>query len=365
MSGEDRGALYGWKDLSPSGYPFLYSEITGYAMTFFSWVYKELRNPEALIASEYAAEWINNNLHSGLVVAGKLANRRFQMKGDLENQIYSFDNGMIIAGLANLYSISSQVKILNLAKMIADALINIFFDGSKMIALMDKSFIRLGYGKGKWSTESGSYHSKIAFGLLKLYRILGDSNYRKVTESICDYSLGLQRPDGRFMTNTTEPAVTYLHPHLYSCEGLLYAGLILQNKDYISSSIRGIQWAMKLLDAMKILPWNTKETEVGQSDIVAQLLRLLLICHSGNEIRLDGPSVEQKIESLVAHLANFYIIEGQDTGAVLYRKSTHVAACTWATMFSAQALAYWSECKSFEKRGQDSTIMMTMMDYYV
>ena len=42
------------------------------------------------------------------------------MKGDLENQIYSFDNGMIIAGLANLYSISSEVKILNLAQRMAD-----------------------------------------------------------------------------------------------------------------------------------------------------------------------------------------------------------------------------------------------------
>ena len=65
------------------------------------------------------------------------------MKGDLENQIYSFDNGIIIAGLANLYSISTQVKILDLAKRMADALINKFFDGNKMIALLDKSFTYL------------------------------------------------------------------------------------------------------------------------------------------------------------------------------------------------------------------------------
>ena len=85
-SGENRGAIYGWKNISPPSYPFIYNEITGYAMTFFSWVYKELRDPEALFAAEYAAEWVNNNFHSGLMVAGKLVEGRFRMKGDLENQ---------------------------------------------------------------------------------------------------------------------------------------------------------------------------------------------------------------------------------------------------------------------------------------
>ena len=31
-SGEDKGALYGWKNLNPPSYPFVYSEITGYAV---------------------------------------------------------------------------------------------------------------------------------------------------------------------------------------------------------------------------------------------------------------------------------------------------------------------------------------------
>ena len=244
------------------------------------------------------AEWVNNNFHSGLMVAGKLVEGRFRMKGDLENQIYSFDNGIIIAGLANLYSISTQVKILDLAKRMADALINKFFDGNKMFALLDKSFTVPEYGEGEWSTEPGSYHSKIAFGLLKLYMILSDPNYRKVTESICDYSPGLQQPECRFLTNSMEPAVTYIHPQLYSCEGLLCAGLVLQNKDYISSSVRGLQWVKKLMDYGGTLPWNTKEPRTNQSDIIAQLLRLLLASDSYSRKYLTNfPSRTAQIEA--------------------------------------------------------------------
>ena len=120
---------------------------------------------------------------------------------------------------------------------------------------------------------------------------------------------------------------------------------------------------MKLVDARGTLPWNTKEMGISQSDILAQLLRLLLVCITINEI-LDGHSVKQKIESLVLSLTNFYIVQGQDIGAVLYRRSTHQTACTWATMFSAQALSFWLRCRQFEEGGQNNS-MTTMMDYYV
>ena len=68
-SGKNRGALYGWKNLNPVSFPFIYSEITGYAITAFSWIYSSLHNTAALQAAEESSEWIIKNMHSYLLFA--------------------------------------------------------------------------------------------------------------------------------------------------------------------------------------------------------------------------------------------------------------------------------------------------------
>jgi hypothetical protein len=42
MTEPDRGAMYGWKNLNPTSYPFIYNELVGYSITAFSWNYSEL-----------------------------------------------------------------------------------------------------------------------------------------------------------------------------------------------------------------------------------------------------------------------------------------------------------------------------------
>ncbi len=45
-NGPRKGAVYGWKNLNPP-YPFIYTEITGYALTSLIYIYSELSQPEA------------------------------------------------------------------------------------------------------------------------------------------------------------------------------------------------------------------------------------------------------------------------------------------------------------------------------
>ena len=150
--------------LDRSSLPFIYSEIVGYAITCYSWIYLKENNKLALTAAEESFQWINKNIQNNLLPAGKINNSSgFNLKGDLQNQIYSFDNGIIIAGLLNLYKINHDSEILNLAVRIADELIEKFWNGDRMLALLDASFNKTDYGKGKWSTISGPYHTKISF----------------------------------------------------------------------------------------------------------------------------------------------------------------------------------------------------------
>jgi hypothetical protein len=67
--GRHKGALYGWKDLNNGSFPFIYSEVTVYAITCFSYVASEFKNQAALDAAKIASEWIKRNMHSSLLVA--------------------------------------------------------------------------------------------------------------------------------------------------------------------------------------------------------------------------------------------------------------------------------------------------------
>ncbi len=357
--GEDSGALFGWKDLTNSSYPFIYSEIVGYAVTCFSWISNEKSSDIALNSAKEASIWIHNNMKLGLLTTGKInKNNTFDLKGDIPNQIYSFDNGMILAGLLNLYKIDENSENLKSAIEIADALIDKFFDGTKMIAMLDSSFNPSSYGKEKWSTMSGSYHAKIAFGFLKLFKITQKSIYKEVSYSLCDFALTMQNPDGRFRTNM-EDNLTFLHPHLYSCEGLLYAGIDLSDDRYIEAALKGLEWAIRLMDMNNgSLPRTTKEN-IEQSDCMAQLLRLLIICYSELKKR-NNSNLDSVIEKLRTSLLSLYITDEEGKGGGFRYQNSLYQICTWCTMFTVQAFNFYNELKDKNK-----LLMADMMEYYI
>jgi hypothetical protein len=104
--GSNKGALYGWMNLKPVSFPFIYSEITGYAITCFCWIVSEFGNPKALRAAKDSAGWIVKNMRPHLLVARPPLVVNYP--NDLSDVYYSFDNGMILIGLLNLYKITKK-----------------------------------------------------------------------------------------------------------------------------------------------------------------------------------------------------------------------------------------------------------------
>lgn len=361
-NGPRRGAVYGWKNLNPPLYPFIYTEITGYAITSCVYIYSELHEPEALHAAKDSANWLLQNLHESpssqpcLLPAGIIEAANFDQKGDLSKQIYAFDNGMVIIGLVNLYKITKDRNLLTAAENMAKSLIERFFDGSKLVAVLDNLYKpitnnKFGSDGIKWSTVSGAYHSKLSLCLLELSSLTNNDHYAKVSDSLCRFALKFQQADGRFITNPDQENVTYLHPHLYACEGLICAGTKQSNESYLSAGIKGVIWAMKQINrSTGGLPRNTAEKSIEQSDCMAQLLRLLILCRSHiEELRKTSDSVDNLIERLHLRLLEFYIAEGADRGGIRYHLSLDTA-CSWCTMFTMQALRLWRKRKEFEQK---------------
>ena len=139
-----------------------------------------------------------------LLTAGRARIDNFNKKGDLSSRLYAFDNGIIITGLLNLYKLTADPNLLMAAENMAKALIDRFFDGSRLIAVLDKSNKLVtdteDGGSVKWSTISGPFHSKLSLCLLDLSRLTNNPYYNQVSNSICDYAKKLQKSNGRFIT---------------------------------------------------------------------------------------------------------------------------------------------------------------------
>ena len=341
-NGYNKGALYGWMNLNPVSFPFIYSEITGYGISCFSWIYSKLGNPNALEAAVDCSKWIIKNMKSYMLVARPAG----EVKSDpINNQYYAFDNGMIIIGLLNLYKITNDIKLIDLAQHMAIRLIDLFFDGTKLRARLDESCNPINYNSNdgviKWSTVAGSYHSKISIALLELTSLTGNKFFKKVSDSICDYSISLQKSDGQFITNPGS-AITYLHPHLYACEGLMYSGLSQSNNNHHSAALKGLCWAMKqTYNTNGGLPSTSEKGSVEQSDCTAQLLRLLILCRFQIQKYIDSSELENVIKRLHMRLLDFYVPVGEGRGAMRYHLKLD-SACSWCTMFAIQALYLWT-----------------------
>jgi hypothetical protein len=363
-TGPDRGAMYGWKNLNPTSYPSIYNEIVGYSITAFSWIYSELGQVAALDAAKNASRWIIKNIerYGNLLPAGRNEADTSSQKGDLSNLIYAFDNGMIMIGLLNLHKLTEDLRFLNYAEAIAKAIIERFYEGSRMRAVVYRNFKSIDSNQAKeikWSMIPGAYHAKLALGLLELADLTGEDLYRKVSCSICNSLKTSQRSDGSFVTNP-DTAATYLHPHLYACEGLIFSGLKDCNRDHLTMGLNGIKWAIKImLSNGGILPRSTLEKDVDQSDCVSQLLRLLILCRHQlvEEIGFSEQSLDKVIEKLHLRLLDFNIQLGQDKGAMKYQIGM-ASACSWCTMFSMQALGLWNRRrKGYEK--------LTWINFYI
>lgn len=343
------GGFNAWYDLKNKQYSYIYSEITGYGITALLYLNSINKNIDLVVRARAAADWL---LENAFLDCGAVLTRKYiQSESDNPDHsfdskiVYAFDIGMVLFGIANLYKITGDEKYKEAAKKIGDFLLTMQKPNGLFWPVYNAKTGEFSDTDNKWSTQSGSFHSKVALGLLVLRDITDDEKYSSAARRICDEALKFQQSNGRFIS-FRDTGATHMHPHCYSCEGLLYAGKKLKNEKYIAAAEKGTVWALEnnLPDggAPCIYDESAGFNNNQRSDTLAQVLRLALYFLN------DGASIMEKkyksaIYNLASKLISFQKTGGGEIGGFYYgcteegKKNDHINS--WCSMFSIQALS--------------------------
>ncbi len=360
-SGKDeklRGGVAAWYELGEDQYPFLYSEITGYALSAFLFLYRIRGEKKMLGYAEEAAEWlIRNALHADGGVKTRLylvphyvsPNYSFH-----QGRVYAFDTGMVGYGLLQLYTATKKDRHLDAIHKIARFLAHRMRrqDGT-FCPYYDPSAKKCEEDLKKWSDQRGTFHAKLALFFIDYYRLTRDPAYKKYALSLLDASLEAQAADGRFVTGRKDKS-THLHPHAYTLEGLLYGGVFLGRADYLKAVIRGWEWALAGVSedgSVSSIYADRSFSHHERSDIVAQVLRIGAALYALSPSKMNPH--RGLLKKIKDHLLIFQYEAGtRQKGGFIYGAATdglirdHLNA--WSTMFALQAL--WMYAEFVEKK---------------
>lgn len=352
VSGHGRfaGAFNAWYDFERRRFQYVYPEITGYGITALLDIRtRQGGGAELRKRAEAAGDWvIRRAIHPCGGIRPRDAYKRQERSTVFAFErrlVVTFDSGMVLFGLTNLHEASGKASYLSAALRIGDFLIDRAQkrDGS-FHACYEPEQRRWIRHTDKWSTQSGPYHAKLALGLLDLGRLTGRTKYTRSANRICDWTLKVQQPSGRFVCYK-EDGSTHLHPHLYAAEGLLCTGLGLGRDDYLRGAARAVHWVLGQVRADGSLPCrigaraviNTNE----RSDTLAQALRLGAACSSMGLLPAAETATLVRLEN---RLLSYQRLKTPQKGGFYYGREmdgeerNHVNF--WCTAFALQGLAF-------------------------
>ena len=284
-----RGGVAAWYEIQERQYPFLYSEITGYAISTFVFLSRVTGKKKWLKNAALAARWLIDHATGA---DGGVKTRFYLIKHYVspnycfhQGRVYAFDTAMAGYGLLQLYREVKKEEYLKAAGHSLGFLIDQMRkkDGS-FFPYFDSKTKKPGEDLEKWSDQAGTFHAKLALFLIDYYRLTQDRYYKRCAESLLDAVLQKQEKDGRFVTGRSDLS-THLHPHSYTLEGLSYGGQHLKRKDYWVACHKGFLWMLKGVSgdgSVSSIYTDGSFSHHERSDIVAQVLRIGAILYTQN-----------------------------------------------------------------------------------
>jgi hypothetical protein len=305
----DSGAFCAWRDIGRDALAFEYPEITGYALTWLAGRRDPLQHE--LDAGLAAADWLVARLNAG---------DRSARSGWDGGAVYSFDLGMIAAGLMSFGALIDAEAYVDQGREIARALAGYIEAGELAPLAPDGPPSSRPAG---WSTDGRVHMVKCVQALL----LAGEAD---AAEALVGGAIAGQAPDGHFVTQPGDEFVM-LHPHLYAVEGLWILAEADDHRGARDAATRATEWVWEQQLPTGGMPRWVSSSEAGpeQLDATSQAVRAALL------LDLEPPGLPAAIDRLV-HQAREDAACGY---ALVYRPGDiddHLNV--WVTMFSGQAL---------------------------
>ncbi len=218
------GGVYCWYDMENDSYPFIYPEITAYYISTQLYL-------NQLEKAKVFGEWlVQNGQYKG---RDQKAKGGFYWKVFPEKRkskfVYTFDTGMCINALVELYRKTKNQKFLDSALLAGDWLVekmqqpNGSFQPCYNLTLKDRYRI-----DDKWSRHPGIFHSKLSISLLKLYGLTGEGKYKESAVKLCHWA---------HLQDIFTDKKVYVHALCYGAEGMLYHANYFNDREYLTHAV--------------------------------------------------------------------------------------------------------------------------------
>jgi hypothetical protein len=346
LGGVSRG--YDWQQRS---YPYIYCEVTGYAVSLLVNAYRWTGAEGFLALAGQSADFLLRMQRLAVREGAQGSIFHSLSLPELEpcHQYYSFDAAMCLQGILDLESIRSSPELRCAARKVGDWLVDrMQGENGGFLSMFDA-------GTGQWQhpgeeffNDYGCLHAKHAIPLLRLARLTGDEKYAQAAQKVCDWVLSLQDEDGGFRANTLIDEVVS-HPHCYAIEGLLYAHSVLGTERYLEAARQAARWLLKAQnrDGSISIAYKQDWRHLGRrmpelvfprrvTDATAQALRIWLAFSY-----LDGdPAYLRACLNAEKFLQGMQCVSSPDQNAIgaFYFWPGHPIMFTWCTQFAAHAL---------------------------
>ncbi|MBI3693516.1 MAG: hypothetical protein HY238_01565 [Acidobacteria bacterium] len=255
--------------------------------------------------------------------------------------VYFFDCGIIIRALIALWNATGDPMYLDRAErcgaMMLDRMARV--DGS-FFPLLDLDSGVPSQGSETWSLEPTVHQFKVGLAFLELAELTASGLFSKVADHLLQHCL---RQQEMFLPGHSDPArvADRLHAYCYFLEGLLpFVAKRYECAQVLQAGIRRVQTLLE----------ETRPA-LERCDVIAQLLRLRLLCEYLGVVEIDLPAASREADALPAfqmksddRRTNGAFSFGRRDGTVLPH------ANPVATIFALQALRLWKEYQNGELR---------------
>ena len=350
------GAVFSWYDPENARYAYIYPEIMGYWMTAMTYLAESEpvgeETDSLLTSARKSGDWI---IARGFEDCGGVLSRfytRGRGKDDPfrseQGLISAFDNGILLNGFLNLYERTMEDRYLTAARAIAAFIMEKMAppDG-RIQALYSSKRDEYVEHSMRWSCFPGSFLSKVAIAMMHMNRVAGDPAYSDCADRLCANSLKYQEPDtGRFVLLDGS---TYTHPHCYTAEGLLSAGKLLGNGEYMDAGLAGVRWLLQRAEKEGYVRRNYESNvafpEAVSSDIQAQAIRLFYLAKAEAPEMLTFSSAARRLMLFMLSFQNTRKDNIKSYGGFRYGTDTRTGKeintyNSWASMFAMQAMMF-------------------------